>query len=701
MLVTVFADQHAISAKSRDVTLADLQTMALNTRAPVKAALPWLKLATFGNHRTVKGSLRNNGNIVTITGIEADYDQGRVSVAEAARLIRAAGIEALIYTSPSHLDDLPRWRVLCPVSHPLPGANRAELVARLNHVLGGVLSTESFTLSQAYYYGQTPDSLDPAAVITPGQPIDVLDLPARYPERRAAEPLALPPPAAGQTPDERTAQAAAAACGAFDGSSDAGRHHILLSATNALAPFVLSGHLDLDDAQEQLRDAMAASGRDANPGEVESAMSGALRHAQPYVPETGGTEFPALPDPAPEDAGPWRSMLQLTEDGNARANLLNACTALRCAPEWRGVFRLDTFANRVMLAARPPWHTGPFTPREVDDVTGLRVASWLQDAGLQVSLAVAQGAIAETADRNQFHPVRDYLDGLAWDGVPRIDTWLIDYFGADDTPLTRAVASKFLLSMVARVRRPGCKVDTVLILEGSQGRMKSSAFAALAGAWFIDHMPDLHDKAALEQLQGKWLVEFAELDKLHKAEAARVKAFISTATDRFRPAYGHYARDYPRQCVFVGTVNPGAVGYLQDETGNRRFWPVACPRRADVMALRGARDQIWAEASARHAANEPWWIDTHDLEDMQAEAAAERMAGDVWQDRIADYLADKPSVTTAEVLSHALAKPTERWSHADMTRVGRVMTTLGWHTRNLRVEGGRRERRYYPGTPTP
>ena len=699
MQVTVFADQHATSAKSRDVTLTDLRTLALNTRAPAKSALPWLKLATFGTRATPRGSLRNNANVVSISGVEADYDQGRMSVGKAAGLIRAAGIEALIYTSPSHLEDLPRWRVLCPVSHPLPGASRAELVARLNHVLGGVLSTESFTLSQAYYYGQTPDSLDPEAVIIPGQPIDLLDLPARYPDRRAAEPLALPPAVLGQTPDQRTEQAVAAACGAFDGSSDAGRHHVLLSATNALAPFVLAGHLDMDDAQERLRDAMTESGRDPNPGEVESAMAGALRHAQPYVPDTGGTEFPSLPD-APADTGPWRSMLQLTDDGKARANLLNACLALRAAPEWRGVFRLDTFASRVMLSAAPPWHTGPFTPREVDDVVGLRVAAWLQDAGLQVSLAVAQGAIAETADRNQYHPVRDYLDGLAWDGVPRIDTWLIDYFGAEDTPLHRAVAAKFLLSMVARVRRPGCKVDTVLILEGAQGRMKSSAFAALAGAWFIDHMPDLHDKAALEQLQGKWLVEFAELDKLHKAEAARVKAFISTATDRFRPAYGHYARDFPRQCVFVGTVNPGAVGYLQDETGNRRFWPVACPRRADVMALRAARDQVWAEASARHAAGESWWIDTLDMDDMQAEAAAERMADDVWTDRIADYLADKPSVATADVLAHALAKPTERWTHGDMIRVGRVMTALGWRVRQVRFGCGRRERRYFPPVET-
>lgn len=327
MHVTLFADQHATRCTARDVTLADLQTLALNTRAPAKAALPWLKLASFGDRPTPRGSLRNNANVLAISGVEADYDQGKVSVAEAARLLKAAGIEALIYTSPSHLEDLPRWRVLCPTSHPLPGASRAELVGRLNYVLGGVLATESFTLSQAYYYGQTPDSLDPEAVIVPGQPIDLVDFPARYPERRAAEPLALPPAAPGQTPDQRTAQALAAACAAFDGSSDAGRHHILLSATNTLAPFVRSGHLDLDDAQEHLRDAMATSGRDANPGEIEGAMAGALRNAQPYVPETGGAEFDPLPE-LPTDAE-TRRLLEFTEDHAARMFAATQHTSFR------------------------------------------------------------------------------------------------------------------------------------------------------------------------------------------------------------------------------------------------------------------------------------------------------------------------------------------------------------------------------------
>lgn len=313
MQVTYFADHQARTTRTADVSLADLRDLAIHTTAPAKSQLPWIKCATFGTNATPRGSLRHNANLLAITGVEADYDLERLSIDDAAAMLQAAGVQALLYTSPSHIPDFPRWRVLAPTSHALPPAARAELVGRLNHVLGGVLSVESFTLSQAYYYGQTPDSLEPVAVLLTGQCIDLLDLPARYPDRATIQPLVLPPPPPGQTADERAIQAMATAVGAFT-NPNTDRHHVLLSVTNTVAPFVKSGHLDLEEAQDAFRDAMAVSGRDANPGEVEGAMSGALRMAVAYVPATGGAEFPVVEVLEP---GPVQ-LLEITEDHAAR-----------------------------------------------------------------------------------------------------------------------------------------------------------------------------------------------------------------------------------------------------------------------------------------------------------------------------------------------------------------------------------------------
>jgi len=172
--------------------------------------------------------------------------------------------------------------------------------------------------------------------------------------------------------------------------------------------------------------------------------------------------------------------------------------------------------------------------------------------------------------------VREYLLGLHWDGVPRIDRWLIDHLGAENNALNKAFGAKWLIGCVARVMRPGCKLDTALILEGRQGLMKSTALSTLGSPWVTDHMPDLGSKDAMEHLQGVWIIELAELSSLSRVEAGRIKAFLSTPSDRFRPSYGRATANHPRQCGFAGSINPGGSGYLPDETGNRRFWCVKC-----------------------------------------------------------------------------------------------------------------------------
>jgi putative DNA primase/helicase len=192
-----------------------------------------------------------------------------------------------------------------------------------------------------------------------------------------------------------------------------------------------------------------------------------------------------------------------------------------------------------------------------------------------------------------------------------------DHLGAKDTPLNRAYGARFLIS--ARVRSPGCKVDTVPIFEGRQGLPKSTALRTLAGPWFTDQMPDLHNKDAQMQLVGVWIVEFAELGQFNRADANRAKFFMSIRYDRFRRPYGTLVEDYPRQCVLAVTVNPGVHGYLKDETGNRRFWPVLCGfdwdagRCIDLEALKRERDELWAEADYWFGQGERWWLHEPEL----------------------------------------------------------------------------------------
>ena len=159
--------------------------------------------------------------------------------------------------------------------------------------------------------------------------------------------------------------------------------------------------------------------------------------------------------------------------------------------------------------------------------------------------------------------------------MPRLEEWVITYLGAEDTPLNRAVGSRWMISGVARILQPGAKVDHMLILEGPQGAKKSSALKTLAGAeWFTDELAEIGSKDAAQQMRGIWVIEIAELDAISRAEVSRIKAFLSRTTDRYRPPYERYVVEMPRQCVFAGSVNPDT--YLRDETGNRRFWPVRC-----------------------------------------------------------------------------------------------------------------------------
>jgi predicted P-loop ATPase len=235
---------------------------------------------------------------------------------------------------------------------------------------------------------------------------------------------------------------------------------------------------------------------------------------------------------------------------------------------------------------------------------------------------------------------------------------------------------------VARVYRPGCKVDTMLILEGLQGIGKSSLFALLGGEWYTDDVAELDTKDAPLGTRGKWIIEFAELDSMAKALPSKIKAFISRATDHFRLPYDRRAGDFPRECVFCGTINVGT--YLRDETGGRRFWPAEC-KWIDLKALRRDRDQLWAEAKARFESGTHWWLDTPELVKAAGEEQDQRFDDDVWVEPVATWLMARTDTSIAEILIGAIDKKSEYWTQGDKVRVARILTRLGWERYRKRV----------------
>lgn len=383
--------------------------------------------------------------------------------------------------------------------------------------------------------------------------------------------------------------------------------------------------------------------------------------------------------------------LMNTTEGRILPVLANAIAAFRHAPEWAGVLAFNEFAFGTVALKLAPWGIVP--KGEWTDHEDRLAAEWLQKQGILVSVEIAGQAVQTAARDHAFHPVRTYLAGLQWDGVERLDQWLSHYLGADDNEYSRAVGSRWMISAVARIHRPGAKADCCLILEGPQGIRKSTALRTLAGEYFTDELADLGSKDAAMQTRGVWIIELSELDSLSNSEVARIKAFMSRATDRFRPPYGTRLMESPRQCVFAGTVNHST--YLRDETGGRRFWPVTCGR-IEIDELTRDRDQLWAEAKTRFDSGAVCWLDKPELVQMASDQQIERFEGDPWEEVIGPWLEARSSTSISEVLERGIQKPHALWNQSDKNRAARCLRALGWERYRER-QGSRLEWRYRAG----
>lgn len=413
-------------------------------------------------------------------------------------------------------------------------------------------------------------------------------------------------------------------------------------------------------------------------------------------------EYQAPPDdPTTVEQPPdddWRRLL-LTRPGKDGPNLIqdpaNGITILQHHPAWHGVLGWDSFRLSVVTSRRPPWHPDDapldLTAGQWTDRDSQRLSSWfMRTERLRISVEAAARVADVASAHNAMHPIRDYLSALRWDGVSRLDEWIPRYLGADDTLYARLVGRWFLVSACARIFDPGCKVDTMPILEGPQGARKSSALSALFGRdWFSDTPLDLESKDRFTSLRGRWCVELAELDSMRRSDTSRIKSFLSSACDSYRPPYGRADVHAPRQVVFCGTVN--GHSYLRDDTGNRRFWPVRCGT-IDLGELGHARDQLWAEAKESYAGGAHWWPEGRGENDLCREAQDERGESDVWQESVDRYLERQglyPWITVPDVLTNVIGLEKGRWTQTDQNRIARCVSASGWLRVQRRIQGVR------------
>lgn len=337
-------------------------------------------------------------------------------------------------------------------------------------------------------------------------------------------------------------------------------------------------------------------------------------------------------------------------------------------------------------------HRDEWAEGEVNDKALSTARKGVERAGMKtVAMELVVSAVQTVATDRSYHPVREWLTCQKDDGHGLLDHWLSRYLGAADSVYTRAVGRMFGIQMVARIMEPGCKADYMPVLHGGQGLGKSSACRALSGGtYFSDSMPAIRGDnpvAAMEHLQGIWLVEVAEMASMREAAQEDMKSFLSRQTDRFRVAYGRTTEAHPRQCVFIGTTNKDS--FLRDETGGRRFWPVECSRECDPNGLARDRGQLFAEALAAYRAGERWWPDREFEREHLLPMQQEAFGADPWEERIEEIL-DKPEgimgedrkprreITVNEIMEELGVNSMQQTRKTEMRIAGILKDRLGW-----------------------
>jgi len=411
-------------------------------------------------------------------------------------------------------------------------------------------------------------------------------------------------------------------------------------------------------------------------------------------------------------------------------DIINLVVILKYDPRWKDVLRFDEFSQVLRFTKEPPWHPDDKSKDQTDiwtDADVTRLDLWLRrNWALELPNQKIHECVYIVGRGNSINPLKDYLNGLVWDGQPRIDRWLPTYAGTKDTAYTQSAGRKWLISAVARALDPGCKVDQLIILEGPQGKGKSTLLRTITtgspttgdgphAEWFSDTPIPIGEKDSYVALKGKWIIELPELASLKKADLDRAKAFFSAPVDSYRPPYGRENVSVPRTAVFAGTVNLGE--YLNDVTGARRFVPVLCGA-IDIETLAADRDQIWAEAvhvykdwvaQGRKQSRCLWWPSMEEIPMYEEEQLRRQVAGTQhpWTEAIALWLMTEKAqtmlekngyLTLREIGMHAINLSDKECDHNTLTGIGGVMSREMKWTKLQVPKGGAKAWGYKPPT---
>lgn len=611
----------------------------------------------------LSGGIRKNTNVMYRTVATLDIDYGTVNVWDDFTM--AFGFAAMIYSTHKHSSKTPRYRLVFPLSRQVSPAEYEPLCRKIAAEIGiDLFDDTTYELPRLFYWPSTSKDADfvfdyqdgPACDVDAilSQYVDYKDVSAWPLSSREGDVIAHEIKKQGDPTEKPGVIGAFCRAYSIEDAIDTflsdkyektghdGRYTYKLgSVAGGLVcyegKFAYSHH-ETDPASKQLCNAFdlcrvhlfgaqdeGSRALDVTRKPSYAAMQEfaakdkavkllmARERAQAAADDFDGLDDAELPEDYNDE---WKAELEYTKSGKLLCNIANIILILENDPALAGHIVHDLFTGMDSAKDGLPWNKNANQWTDTDDAN-LRV--WLEKHYDITGKEKIADALTAVLTRHSYHPIRDYLSGLTWDGVPRLDRIIIDYMGAEDSELNRAMSRKHFVAAVARVFNPGCKYDYCLIMSGAEGIGKSTLLRVMGGKWFNDSITTLEGKEGMEQLRRAWVVELGELSSIKRSDVEQVKAHLSKQVDIYRAAYARRVLEHPRQCVFCGTTNEAL--FLKGDTGNRRFWviPVVAELRKYrdwSEAIRRDRDQLWAEAVHYYKQGEPLYLS----EELEAQA---------------------------------------------------------------------------------
>lgn len=603
----------------------------------------------------LSGGIRKNANVMYRTVATLDIDYGTVNVWDDFTM--AFGFAAMIYSTHKHSSKTPRYRLVFPLSRQVSPAEYEPLCRKIAAEIGiDLFDDTTYELPRLFYWPSTSKDADfvfdyqdgPACDVDAilSQYVDYKDVSAWPLSSREGDVIAHEIKKQGDPTEKPGVIGAFCRAYSIEDAIDTflsdkyektghdGRYTYKLgSVAGGLVcyegKFAYSHH-ETDPASKQLCNAFdlcrvhlfgaqdeGSRALDVTRKPSYAAMQEfaakdkavkllmARERAQAAADDFDGLDDAELPEDYNDE---WKAELEYTKSGKLLCNIANIILILENDPALAGHIVHDLFTGMDSAKDGLPWNKNANQWTDTDDAN-LRV--WLEKHYDITGKEKIADALTAVLTRHSYHPIRDYLNGLTWDGVPRLDRIIIDYMGAEDSELNRAMSRKHFVAAVARVFNPGCKYDYCLIMSGAEGIGKSTLLRVMGGKWFNDSITTLEGKEGMEQLRRAWVVELGELSSIKRSDVEQVKAHLSKQVDIYRAAYARRVLEHPRQCVFCGTTNEAL--FLKGDTGNRRFWviPVVAELRKYrdwSEAIRRDRDQLWAEAVHYYKQGEPLYL---------------------------------------------------------------------------------------------